>query len=315
MSKFGRNGFISQALLLLLLVAGLGVGSYLVTHRVISPIPAEKEKRTPETGFILKPVYVQSDENKKNNNSSKSAEPKDFKILNSKTNESSKSSQIKVNLLARSDTDPANLFVAKIKFPPDLLEVVELITDQKGEPFIQLWADKTFDNSKGTISLIGGIPTPGAKTSSNKPDPVMATLVFKPKKEGNPVISFEDTSEIFRNTDNINILTVKKSLELNISKTPAKPSAKPKTDFSPGLTTKKRTASSSAKVTPSPSHKKLMGDGNNDNKIDFSDVSIFFSHLNQPTGEHTELDFNKDGKINAFDSSSMIQLFLNISSK
>jgi hypothetical protein len=51
-----------------------------------------------------------------------------------------------------------------------------------------------------------------------------------------------------------------------------------------------------------------MGDANNDNKIDLSDISIFFSHLNQPTGVHTELDFNKDGKINAFDTSSMVNL-------
>lgn len=279
MYKISQRGFISQTLLLLLIIASLGAGSYLVSHKVKElPLVGQSGRRVPETGFILKPE-----------NFSKSKGVKD---------------QIRVDLLVHSDIDESNLFAARISFPNDLLEVTGLETGQKEKQLISFWADKSFNNSTGKISLIGGIPTPGLKTKVDNSDPVMATITFKPKKEGSPIISFEDSSAIYRNSDNQNILVIKNSLELNITK--LKPSEN--LHASPSAKLKNNPNMASISASPETPKKRLRGDGNGDSKIDLSDISIFFSHLNQPTGEHPELDFNNDGKINAFDSSSMLQL-------
>ncbi len=80
--------------------------------------------------------------------------------------------------------------------------------------FIKNWVEKYFDNKTGEISLIGGVPNPGVQTEISQPSLVMATIVFRLKKEGNVKISFDENSTIYSNLDNLNILTVKRDLDV-----------------------------------------------------------------------------------------------------
>ncbi|KKR79350.1 MAG: hypothetical protein UU73_C0005G0051 [Candidatus Daviesbacteria bacterium GW2011_GWA1_41_61] len=105
-----------------------------------------------------------------------------------------------------SDSDPSNLFAAKIKFPADLLKVEGFKTDRS---FITNWASQSFDNSKGTITLIGGVPSPGVKTQAGEEGIIMAEIIFKAQAAGLVNLTLGD-SAIFRNSDNANILTTKR---------------------------------------------------------------------------------------------------------
>ena len=153
----------------------------------------------------------------------------------------SPSGQVKVSLWARSDIDWANLFVAKLKFSKELLEVAEIATNQKpgcvprpaclnqnpvcliAEPpegwcppgFIQNWVENIFDNSQGTISLVGGVPSPGYKTLDGQGG-LMAEIVFNIKGVGVADLSFDGTSAIYRNSDNADILTVKRGASIDV---------------------------------------------------------------------------------------------------
>lgn len=132
---------------------------------------------------------------------------------------------IPVVLLARSDIEEANLFVGKIKFDKDLLEVISVdlpdipvgsqapIADLS---FVKNWVEQAFDNSQGTISLVGGVPTPGYRTNTLDYPGVMTVLIFQAKKEGTAVISFLDDSQILRNYDNQNILQYKNNTQVVI---------------------------------------------------------------------------------------------------
>lgn len=159
---------------------------------------------------------------------------------------------IRVSVLVRSDIDAANLFVSKLKFPTDLLEVVSIATApcrirpacldarpacMMPEPvegwclpsagtsgsvfFINNWIEKTFDNQAGTISLAGGVPAPGYKTTVGQPSGIMADIVFQTKKVGSATVSFETDSAIYRNSDNVNVLSIKRDANFKIvSKVP-----------------------------------------------------------------------------------------------
>lgn len=139
-------------------------------------------------------------------------------------------SSIPVKVFARSDNDASNLFSAKLTFPKDILSVEGIYT---AGSFIGdgNWVEQIFDNNAGTISIIGGVKNPGYKTSG---DVLYATIVFKALKSGSTTIGISSTSEIFRNSDNINIfsLTDSKGATLNIV-----PTASPAPSPSPSPTT------------------------------------------------------------------------------
>lgn len=123
--------------------------------------------------------------------------------------------EIRVGVWARSDTDAANLFVSKLKFPTDLLQVSS-INANVGPLFVKNWIEKTFDNNAGTISLSGGIPSPGYKTTLGQPSGLIAEVVFKTKKAGLATISFDTDSAIYRNSDNVNVLNIKRDVSFRI---------------------------------------------------------------------------------------------------
>jgi hypothetical protein len=136
-------------------------------------------------------------------------------------------SQFPVQLVAKTDTDAANLFTAKIKFDPTKLKIVSIDTNNS---FVTNWVEEFYSNTTGTISLTGGVPTPGYKTTGQFA--LMATINFQALAPvTNTIISFDNNSAIFRDADNVNILATKTNASLSVvasSSTPVPtPSATP----------------------------------------------------------------------------------------
>ncbi len=199
----------------------------------------------------------------------------------------------------RSDTENANLFVAKINFPASLLEVVGINDDNS---VITTWAEQFYDNTTGQISLVGGVPSPGFK--SNNTPASMATITFRAKATGTALIDMTSESQIFSNATNQNILQKTQDVSIAIN-TSNGASPSPVVSASPSPS-----AAASPSVGPSPSVNclTLKGDGNADCQVNLTDLSIMLSNFSAsnpvPAGKQL-LDFNDDNRINTFDFSRM----------
>lgn len=123
--------------------------------------------------------------------------------------------QIPVVINMRSDTFKANLFSAKMNFDPNVLEILSI---DSSNTFITNWVERAYDNSLGTASVIGAVPKPGFNTSGQ--DAAMAVLIFKAKAPGSFTVSFSPASVIYRNTDNINILSSTANVTFTVSPVP-----------------------------------------------------------------------------------------------
>lgn len=127
-----------------------------------------------------------------------------------------------VTILVRSDIDHANLFVAKVNFPANMLVVETVATGSaqfgsSNQGMIQKWVETTVDNDTGQISLVGGVANPGFKTDiGNSKKAILTTIIFKAKTPGRAVLSIDSSSAIFRNSDQQNILQTKQGLTINI---------------------------------------------------------------------------------------------------
>ncbi len=133
--------------------------------------------------------------------------------------------EFSVKLYARSDIEGANLFEAKMSFPKDLVEVKEIKTEGG---FAENWVENFYDNDTGEISLTGGVPAPGYQTQTGGESGLMAAIVFKAKALGKGAVAFKDTSSIYSNLNNINILTVKRNYDLSVE---VKPSPTPSSQY------------------------------------------------------------------------------------
>ncbi|MBI3486097.1 hypothetical protein HY025_04110 [Candidatus Daviesbacteria bacterium] len=121
-----------------------------------------------------------------------------------------------VNVMARTDTDAANLFVAKLKFDPSQVAVTGISTSSG--TFITQFTEGYYSNTgadAGTISIIGGVPNPGFQTSGTSAQ--MATIKFSAIAPGTSSINFDSTSAIYRNSDNVNILSLASSTGTNLT--------------------------------------------------------------------------------------------------
>lgn len=196
MKNPGNYGFITSYLLIGLLVVGIAVGAYLIQNRTNFLPRADINQIEPQVSYSLK---------------------------NTATSDIQTGTSFRVNILINSDFDQANLFIAKLKFNPQFLEVVEISNSfpeskiQTLDSYLKNWIEKKYDNSNGMISLIAGVPAPGLKTAPEK-RAILATVTFRAKMAGSTDITFEDTSRIYRNTDNVNILNSKQDLLLVIKK-------------------------------------------------------------------------------------------------
>lgn len=190
----------------------------------------------------------------------------------------------RVKLLVRSDSEAANLFSAKIKFPADILEVREIITgnaipvpaDDIFKFFIKNWVENIYDNEAGTISLVGGVPNPGFLTKAGTKSGLMTEIVFSAKREGTATISFDNNSAIYSNEGNMNVLS-------------------------------QQTGVSIAVGTTTPQYK---GDVNKDGKINLTDLSIMFSKWGKKESGVSLADLNEDGIVNVMDYSQMVKVLL-----
>jgi hypothetical protein len=245
-----------------------------------------------------------------------------------------------IPVYARSDIENANLFVAKINFPANLLEVISI---DDNESFISTWAEQFYDNQTGQISLVGGVATPGFK--SNNANALMAHVRVRAKAAGTALIDMTAASQIFSNATNQNILQKTQDVSFTISggtgASPSPTSCQSNTQCPTGYycqvgtavcqdqpggqcttfgtclpNSSKPSPSIAPEVSPSPSAgasaspncATLKGDGNADCVVNLTDLSIMLSNFSAtnpvPAGKQL-LDFNNDNRINTFDFSSM----------
>lgn len=179
MPKLSERGVI-HLLLPLILLLGIAGGVFLVTRGEplkLLPKATVSGPPSPQTSFTLLP---------------------DKSIY-------SKDSEIIVKVLVRSDTDPANLFVAKIMYDQEVLKLNKIDT---ASSFVKNWVEQSQD-IPGEISLVGGVSSPGIQTKTGEDAVVMAELHFTVLKTGNTAISLKKDSAIYSNSDNINILSEK----------------------------------------------------------------------------------------------------------
>ncbi len=161
-----------------------------------------------------------------------------FKAENSLTN------LVEADIFIRSDLENVNLAEAKVSFDPTFLEVVSISTSsanliKKGQPFASKWIEASFDNTLGTVSLIGGSPNPGVKTDPKEDkELILATILFRPKTTASTVLSFNQASMLYSEKGNANVLQAfpEKSLDTtNSLSLSASPQPSPSSSSVPAL--------------------------------------------------------------------------------
>lgn len=288
MFNLNQKGVI-HFIVLLILLGGIIAGVWLVTAGPLKLFPKATVSGpiTPQTSFIL------------------FADPKaDFQV----------GSEIPVELQVRSDIDPANLFSARINFDKNILQVQTIMGDLESvsgsdedeqvtveRSFIKNWVEQQVDNDSGQIFLTGGVPSPGYQTNTNQPASRMATIIFRAKAKGIAEITFDNTSAIYRDSDNLNILGPKRDLKLAIG---IEGGGVIPTGPSPSPVTKPPVSA------PIPSCSQGSGDGNGDGKVNLADLSILLSDFNKTAGFRKGVDMNGDCKINTLDYSLLRNLLI-----
>lgn len=199
--------------------------------------------------------------------------------------------EIRVTVLAKAETDAANLFVAKLRFPSDLLEATKIdLHPKSGNSFVASWfvanwVENIFDNQAGVVSLVGGVPSPGFLSPEGVSSP-MADIVFKAKKEGKVELGVENTSAVYRNKDNENVINLREGASFEIF--PALPD-----------------------TTPIPALPQ-EGDINDDGKVDLVDLSVMMSKWGEVGKSLGKADLREDQTINSFDYAKMVKILLNL---
>lgn len=118
-----------------------------------------------------------------------------------------------VSLIVNTGGQPVNAIEAFVNFPPDKLQVVSL-----SKSLIELWvAQPSFSNTKGTVSLQGGIPNPGINTSAGS----IITITFRAKSAGAVTLTYGDSSKVLANDGSgTNLLNSKGQASYNINLAP-----------------------------------------------------------------------------------------------
>ena len=177
MDKSREKGFV-HIFLFLLLLAGLGLGLWLVqTKTGFFSKAAPVVPTTPETSFELEAQAATE------------APFADAAALKSV----SVGQKFRVDIWARSDIDTTNLFAAKLKFDQDKLKVVGVNT-RGNQSLANNWVEHTFDNTKGEVSMVGGVTPPGLITSSQSSDSVKGVSTTSAQSSYSPVGNFDSAS-------------------------------------------------------------------------------------------------------------------------
>ena len=107
-----------------------------------------------------------------------------------------------VSVFVNTGGENINAVEVNLKFDPTK---VQIASPTAGKSFIEVWvAQPAFSNTKGTMSFIGGVPSPGINTSSG----LVSTVTFRAISPGQTSIVFFDSSKVLRNDpQGTNILT------------------------------------------------------------------------------------------------------------
>lgn len=107
-----------------------------------------------------------------------------------------------VSLVLDTGGEAVNTIKAELTFPAQQLQV---INPAASTSFITIWAvSPTYSNVDGTVSLQGGLPSPGIKTSSG----VISTITFRVIAPGRASLRYKGSSLVLRNDgQGTNILT------------------------------------------------------------------------------------------------------------
>lgn len=180
MPSFNQRG-IAHLLLLVLLLAGIGLGVYLVGQRT-NILPHADEPISgpiPDLNGSTDEMYSMS-----------------------WRRESTDSGNLFVEIAVDSSREAANTFSTKLAFNPDKLQVVEIIIDKSKGSILDQVDESYFDNNTGEIDITGGLPDPGFKGRDGK----IALLVFNVKQPGSTSINFGNGTSILSNETGTNIL-------------------------------------------------------------------------------------------------------------
>jgi hypothetical protein len=159
------------------------------------------------------------------------AEPQNGIIAGTGCNDIKVGQIFAVDVQIRSDIDASSLVNLSLNYANSKIIVQKIIIDgqlieQKNdgsspkvakEFFIDSWVTQNFDNTKGEVQLIGSVPNPGFITLKGSSPAVMARLYFKAVSAGESEISINNTSGIYRNADDENILVNKQNLRFIIN--------------------------------------------------------------------------------------------------
>jgi len=187
----GTLGVVALSLLLL----GIPIGIFLVSRPTQLAPQAAVTERLPE---VMNGIFLES------------------KL-------SSGDGIIPVDVYIKSPVDQINLVSAQFRFDPELVSIDKIATgsaDTKAPSIFSKWIEVSFDNSKGSASVISGLPTPGLKTGSPNDEKIyLATMHLRSKRTGTTILQVTPESQILRNSDNQNIFRTGNDLALNMSKT------------------------------------------------------------------------------------------------
>jgi len=98
-----------------------------------------------------------------------------------------------VSVFVNTGGENINAVQVDLKFDPSRLQIA---SPTAGKSFIEIWVvQPTYSNTKGTMSFIGGIPTPGINTSAG----LVSTVTFRAVSPGETSVLFLVSSKVLRN--------------------------------------------------------------------------------------------------------------------
>lgn len=137
--------------------------------------------------------------------------------------------KIPVDIIIRSDSNFVNLADVKLQYNPSVVKVSEIITSPAQASsrvfFGKYWLSKGFNNEKGEVHLVSGLPAPGLQTQPDGSAYLLAQVQFVTISEGQTEISVSPDSSLFANSDAAKLNIARKNLKLSISQDAALPNS------------------------------------------------------------------------------------------
>ena len=107
-----------------------------------------------------------------------------------------------VSVFVNTGGENVNAIKVDMRFDPAKIQVA---SPTAGKSFVKVWVSQpSYSNTKGEISFIGGIPSPGINTTAG----LVSTVTFRAVAPGKTTISFANSSRVLRNdSEGTDILT------------------------------------------------------------------------------------------------------------